>query len=98
VILAERGMNTSELARRLGKDQKWAARRIPQRAGTPVHNALTVDELDAIAGVLGVEVVDLLPAREQAAAGAGGSASPPRYRPEPGDDDDGPISAPLCVP
>lgn len=56
--MARRAITSAELARRLGQDPGWVRRRV---SGRP-EVALNVDELGAIACVLGVTPAELLPA------------------------------------
>jgi transcriptional regulator with XRE-family HTH domain len=57
VLLARRKISASELARRMGVTQPYISRRLNG------ETAMDVDDLALIAQVLGVEVVELLPAR-----------------------------------
>lgn len=57
VLLARRKISASELARRMGVTQPYISRRLNG------ETALDVDDLALIAQVLGVDVIDLLPAR-----------------------------------
>jgi transcriptional regulator with XRE-family HTH domain len=69
VLLARRRMSAAELARRTGMKQSTMARRMTG------ETAFDLDDLEAIANVLGVAVIDLLPGAAQGA----GQPTTPRY-------------------
>lgn len=58
--LARKRISAAELARRMGWAQSYMARRIDGRV------ALDIDDLEAIARILEVNIIDLLPNRGQA--------------------------------
>ena len=62
-LLGRRKMSASELARRMGVSQKYMSRRITG------ETAFDVDDLNAIAAVLGVEVATLIPRRSGSSEG-----------------------------
>lgn len=64
MLLARKRMSAAELARRTGIKQSTMARRMTG------ETAFDLDDLELIAGVLEVEVVELLPRTVGAAAGA----------------------------
>lgn len=58
-LLARHRLSASELARRLGMTQRYISRRLTG------ETAFDVDDLERIAGILNVEVSDLLPRRNE---------------------------------
>lgn len=58
-LLARRKMSASELARRLDVTQRYMSRRLTG------ETAFDADDLGNIAGVLGVDVTDLFPRRDE---------------------------------
>ena len=54
-VLARRRLSASELARRMGVSQPYISRRLTG------DTALDIDDLEQIAGILGMEIADLFP-------------------------------------
>ena len=73
--LARRRMSASKLGKELGVSQTYVWRRLTG------ETALDLNDLEAIAGVLGVEVADLLPADLRRTLQTKGGTLPPPIRP-----------------
>jgi transcriptional regulator with XRE-family HTH domain len=74
-MLARRGMNKSELARRLNVSHTWVTNRLTG------YQDISLNDLERIAEVLGVTIADLLP--RSARAGTNGSSTTIADRPVP---------------
>lgn len=77
VLLARRHISAAELARRTGMKQPYISRRMTGEV------AWDVDDLERIAAVLDVDVIDLMPQREGKLIAVGGATRTPARESKP---------------